>query len=85
MRGCSTIGNPGLFGAGIYIPALYVPLLLVSHMLIFMILLRTRSAEVVKTRSGLDVGMDSLNVYPRLQLKFASGLTGPTWMQGRRM
>jgi hypothetical protein len=39
------IGNPGLFGAGIYIPALYVPLLLVSHVLIFMLLLRARSAE----------------------------------------
>src|SRR5215475_14366471 len=44
-RGVTQIGNPGLFGAGIYIPALYVPLLLVSHSLAFMILLRTRSAE----------------------------------------
>ena len=43
--GVTKIGNPGLFGAGIYIPALYVPLLLVSHILAFMILLRTRSAE----------------------------------------
>src|SRR5712672_758742 len=39
------IGNPGLFGAGIYIPALYVPLLLVSHILAFMILSRASSAE----------------------------------------
>jgi len=39
------IGNPGLFGAGIYIPALYVPLLLVGHFLAFMILLKARSAE----------------------------------------
>lgn len=39
------IGNPGLMGAGIYIPALYVPLLLVSHVLVFMILSRARSAE----------------------------------------
>jgi len=38
-------GNPGLLGAGIYIPALYVPLLLVSHVLIFMLLLKPRSAE----------------------------------------
>ncbi len=37
------IQNPGLFGAGIYIPALYVPLLLVSHVLIFIILLRPGS------------------------------------------
>src|SRR5262249_32527667 len=43
--GVTQIGNPGLFGAGIYIPALYVPLLLVSHVLIFMLLLRARSAE----------------------------------------
>src|SRR5262249_49816797 len=43
--GVTKIGNPGLFGAGIYIPALYVPLLLVSHSLAFMILLRTGSAE----------------------------------------
>ncbi|WP_407166766.1 hypothetical protein [Bradyrhizobium sp. ORS 111] len=34
------LGDPGQFGAGIYIPALYVPLLLVSHVLIFMILLK---------------------------------------------
>jgi len=39
------IGDPGLFGAGIYIPALYVPLLLVSHLLAFMILSRAGSAE----------------------------------------
>ena len=44
--GVTQIGNPGLFGAGIYIPALYVPLLLVSHVLIFMLLLRARSAEI---------------------------------------
>ena len=43
--GVTQIGNPGLFGAGIYIPALYVPLLLVSHVLIFMLLLRAGSAE----------------------------------------
>lgn len=41
--GVTKIQNPGLFGAGIYIPALYVPLLLVSHVLVFMILLRTGS------------------------------------------
>jgi len=44
-RGVTQIGNPGLFGAGIYIPALYVPLLLISHVLIFMLLLRAGSAE----------------------------------------
>lgn len=38
--GVTKIQDPGLFGAGIYIPALYVPLLLVSHVLAFMILLR---------------------------------------------
>jgi hypothetical protein len=43
--GVTQIGNPGLFGAGIYIPALYVPLLLVSHILAFMVLTTTRSAE----------------------------------------
>jgi hypothetical protein len=45
--GVTKIGNPGLFGAGIYIPALYVPLLLVSHFLAFMILTRSRSEEKV--------------------------------------
>ena len=39
------IGDPGLFGAAIYIPALYVPLLLVSHVLVFMILSRPASAD----------------------------------------
>ncbi|MET4221524.1 hypothetical protein ACVWWG_004102 [Bradyrhizobium sp. LB7.2] len=43
--GVTKIQNPGLFGAGIYIPALYVPLLLVSHILVFMLLLRAGSAE----------------------------------------
>jgi hypothetical protein len=43
--GVTQVGNPGLFGAGIYIPALYVPLLLVSHVLIFMLLSRASSAE----------------------------------------
>ncbi|MEH2491134.1 hypothetical protein [Bradyrhizobium sp. AZCC 2230] len=43
--GATKIQNPGLFGAGIYIPALYVPLLLVSHVLVFMILLRPGSEE----------------------------------------
>ena len=37
--GVTKIQDPGLFGAGIYIPAVYVPLLLVSHVLVFMILL----------------------------------------------
>lgn len=39
------IGDPGLMGAGIYVPALYVPLLLVSHVLVFMLLARPRAAE----------------------------------------
>lgn len=43
--GVTRIGNPSLFGAGIYIPALYVPLLLVGHALIFMLLLQSRSTE----------------------------------------
>ena len=43
--GVTKIGNPGLFGAGIYIPALYVPLLLVSHVLAFVILSRTKTPE----------------------------------------
>jgi ABC-type branched-subunit amino acid transport system permease subunit len=43
--GVTQIGNPGLFGAGIYIPALYVPLLLVSHILAFMLLTTNRGAE----------------------------------------
>jgi hypothetical protein len=43
--GVTKIQNPGLFGAGIYIPALYVPLLLVSHVLVYMILLRTGSQQ----------------------------------------
>jgi hypothetical protein len=43
--GVTRIRDPGLFGAGIYVPALYVPLLLVSHVLAFMILARIRSVE----------------------------------------
>jgi hypothetical protein len=40
------IGDPGLFGAAIYIPSLYVPLLLVSHVMVFMILMKLKSADV---------------------------------------
>ena len=43
--GVTKIPDPGLFGAGIYIPALYVPLLLVAHVLVFVILSRTAPAE----------------------------------------
>jgi hypothetical protein len=43
--GVTKIGDPGLFGAGIYIPALYVPLLLIGHVLAFVILSRATSAE----------------------------------------
>ncbi|MBS0237155.1 MAG: hypothetical protein JSR89_01880 [Proteobacteria bacterium] len=43
--GVTKIGNPGLFGAGIYIPALYVPMLLVSHVLVFVLLLRAEPME----------------------------------------
>jgi hypothetical protein len=41
--GITKVGNPGLFGAGIYIPALLVPVLLASHALAFVILSRARS------------------------------------------
>ncbi|MGN1288025.1 MAG: hypothetical protein ACI4XG_15805 [Bradyrhizobium sp.] len=43
--GATKNADPGLFGAGIYIPALYVPLLLVSHVMIFMLLMRAKAAE----------------------------------------
>jgi hypothetical protein len=52
------IGNPGLFGAGIYIPALYVPVLLVSHVLAFVLLARATSAETsgIRRREHRDHG-----------------------------
>ena len=43
--GATENADPGLFGAGIYIPALYVPLLLVSHVMVFMILMRAKKAD----------------------------------------
>lgn len=43
--GATQLKDPGLMGAGIYVPALYVPLLLVSHVLIFMLLLNVKSVE----------------------------------------
>ncbi|PDT77849.1 hypothetical protein [Bradyrhizobium sp. C9] len=45
FMGATKNADPGLFGAGIYIPALYVPLLLVSHVMVFMILMRAKWAE----------------------------------------
>lgn len=50
--GVTKIQDPGLFGAGIYIPALYVPLLLVSHVLVFMILAGAGSAEKHRDTAG---------------------------------
>ena len=43
--GATQLRDPGLMGAGIYVPALYVPLLLVSHVLIFLLLLNGKSVE----------------------------------------
>ena len=43
--GVTQLRDPGLMGAGIYLPALYVPLLLVSHVLIFSLLLNVKSVE----------------------------------------
>jgi hypothetical protein len=42
FKGVTQIADPGLFGAGIYVPALYVPILLVSHTLAFIILSRAQ-------------------------------------------
>jgi hypothetical protein len=46
--GVTQLGDPGLMGAGIYVPALYVPLLLVSHVLIFLLLINAKPAEQVR-------------------------------------
>jgi hypothetical protein len=43
--GVTRLGDPGLMGAGIYVPALYVPLLLVSHVLGFLLLLNVKPVE----------------------------------------
>jgi hypothetical protein len=42
FNGVTRIADPGLFGAGIYIPTLYVPILLISHTLAFIILSRAQ-------------------------------------------
>jgi hypothetical protein len=46
--GVTQLRDPGLMGAGIYVPALYVPLLLVSHLLIFLLLLKVKPIEHVQ-------------------------------------
>ena len=43
--GATQLRDPGLMGAGIYVPALYVPLLLVSHLLILLLLLNAKPVE----------------------------------------
>ncbi|MCA6121851.1 hypothetical protein J6500_08045 [Bradyrhizobium sp. WSM 1704] len=43
--GATQLRDPGLMGAGIYVPALYVPLLLVSHVLSFLLLLKIKQTE----------------------------------------
>ena len=47
-KGVTQVADPGLFGAGIYIPALYVPVLLTAHALAFMLLLKTSDVVVRK-------------------------------------
>ena len=42
FKGVTRIADPGLFGAGIYIPTPYVPILLISHTLAFIILSRAQ-------------------------------------------
>jgi hypothetical protein len=42
FNGVTRIPDPGLFGAGIYIPTLYVPILLISHALALIILSRAQ-------------------------------------------
>ena len=42
FKGVTQIADPGLFGAGVYIPTLYVPILLISHTLAFIILSRAQ-------------------------------------------
>jgi hypothetical protein len=49
--GATQLRDPGLMGAGIYVPALYVPLLLVTHGLIFSLLLNVRSIKQAQYRS----------------------------------
>lgn len=46
--GATQLRDPGLMGAGIYVPALYVPLLLVSHLMIFLLLVKAKPAEHVR-------------------------------------
>jgi hypothetical protein len=53
--GATKIQNPGLFGAGIYIPALYVPLLLVSHVLVFMLLSKAESTDRPTVMQGEEL------------------------------
>jgi hypothetical protein len=42
FKGATQVADPGLFGAGIYIPTLYVPILLISHTLAFILLSRAQ-------------------------------------------
>lgn len=43
--GATQLRDPGLMGAGVYVPALYVPLLLVSHLMIFLLLVKAKPVE----------------------------------------
>ncbi|WP_245508779.1 hypothetical protein [Bradyrhizobium zhanjiangense] len=67
--GATKIPDPGLFGAGIYIPTLYVPLLLVGHALAFMILLRAGTEKKVRDlgqdRDRSDAGRDAALAHAR--------------------
>jgi len=42
-KGATQIADPGLFGAGIYIPAVFVPILLISHAVAFLLLCRPQT------------------------------------------
>lgn len=46
FKGVTQVADPGLMGAGIYIPTVYVPILLISHTLAFILLSRPQSDRV---------------------------------------
>jgi hypothetical protein len=45
FKGATQVADPGLMGAGIYIPTVYVPILLVSHALAFILLLKPQPVQ----------------------------------------
>lgn len=81
-KGATQVADPGLFGAGTYIPAVFVPILLVSHAIIFILLCRT-PATLRKSAADAPPGPPHARWPPRPDRHRRSNAAGARRPMGR--